>query len=199
METASETHNQSTHRVVETSPNGYICKTLPHLRLRNMWKRAERMTKSKDPKFCCKIVSPSIIGNYTHKVSLSWLPEDTNEPTWQTVRGKAHNASAPCKDLRATIKLGHEKWPSLGKNTLMVVQCQMVSPEKHIYKYHFIDSMGYIWEYICIYIYAFNNSWEAIALKETAGAKWEGLNGRGLDRGKGRRNCNWNIISKANK
>jgi hypothetical protein len=34
METATEKQNQSKYRVVEPSPNGYIYKILPQLRLR---------------------------------------------------------------------------------------------------------------------------------------------------------------------
>jgi hypothetical protein len=71
-------------------------------------------------------------------------------------KGKLTMPQPHAKTCRQPLKLGHEKWPSLGKSTSTVVRYQMVSSEKHAYKYHYIDSMDYIWEYTCIYMYAYN-------------------------------------------
>jgi len=46
METTTENHNQSICRAVEPSPNGYIYKTFPHLRLREHCRKQAEDCKS---------------------------------------------------------------------------------------------------------------------------------------------------------
>lgn len=135
--------------------------------------------------FAVRLYLLALSETYTHKVSPSWSPElrkeDTNEPTWQTTQGKAHNASAPCKDLQATTKAG--TWEMALPREEYINSCSVPNGQLGktciqipLYRLDGLYLGIYMYIHVCIQ-YAYNNSWEAMTLKETADVKCEGLNG----------------------
>lgn len=75
MEIVNENDNQSKYRVVEPSPNWYICNPTSALKALGLLKKRgqKRLDEPEEQEVFCGIVSPKNIQWYTYEVSPTWL------------------------------------------------------------------------------------------------------------------------------
>ena len=129
-------HNLSICRIVEPSPNGYVHKTLLHLRLRKQCGREEskyckgQRIRQFAVKLWLLITSETIlIKSHQHNhPSMSWArmtPESM--PKW--VRKISWGLNLPQRTIGIWGMLQVEGWSSQGRAHQMVVHCQMVCSE----------------------------------------------------------------------
>jgi len=136
-----ETLSQSTHRVVEPSPSGYIYKALPYLWLREHcgrggegWGEQKDWKSQRTRNFAIRsylLASSETIPTESHHHGchkVNWAKKTQMNQHDKPSKEKLPMPQPHAKSYRLPLKLGHEKWPSLGKSTPMVVQCWMVSP-----------------------------------------------------------------------
>ena len=104
------------------NPNGYIYQTLLHLRLRDYRGRGGRKIMiTREQGVCCKIMSPSNVGNYIHQVSPTWLPKhelsknDTHGQDFQVNREKPIRPQHYTKNYRQLMTAQKRKISSSQK------------------------------------------------------------------------------------
>ena len=98
-ETTVEIHNQSQCRVMDPSPNRYMCNTLPHVRFREHCGRGKQKDcKSHRIRKCAvRFLASTNVRSYTHKVSLTWLPkhELNKDSTHRHVQRNGEKSTKP--------------------------------------------------------------------------------------------------------
>lgn len=157
METTTWNYSQGRCSVVEASPSGNIYNIFPDPKVQRIMteKSVERLEGPEDQSLRCEIVSPSNIGNYTHRFSLTWLPPNVSrtnmtlmgKPTW--VGKSPWGLNLNIKKYRAIRKTekGRHDLP-LERTYQLSVQSLMISSENIQVALHgmsnvYLDMHGY--------------------------------------------------------